>query len=83
MTIIIGVEANSLQERGEWMLQNLRNIRKARNLSQGELAKRSKVNRINISQYETGVKNPNLTTAQKIAEVLGVTVDELIGKKAG
>ena len=65
------------------MLNNLRNIRKALNISQGELSKRAKVNRINISQYETGAKNPNLTTANKLAKALGVTVDDLIGKKAG
>lgn len=66
------------------MLKNLRDIRKARNISQAELSKRSKVNRINISQYETGAKNPNLTTTQRLAEALGVTVDALIGgKKAG
>lgn len=65
------------------MLKNLRTIRKARKISQAELSKRSNVNRINISQYETGAKNPNLTTTQKLAEALGVTVDELIGKRAG
>lgn len=65
------------------MLRNLRNIREARKMSQVELSRRSKVNRVNISQYETCVRNPNLTTAQRLAEVLGVTIEDLIGKKAG
>lgn len=65
------------------MLRNLRNIREARKMSQVELSRRSNVNRVNISQYETCVRNPNLTTAQRLAEVLGVTIEELIGKKAG
>jgi transcriptional regulator with XRE-family HTH domain len=63
------------------MLKNLRRIREEQKMSQEELSKRSQVNRVNISQYETCVKNPNLTTAQRLAEVLGVTVDELISAK--
>lgn len=63
------------------MLKNLRIIRKARNMTQKELSDRAKVNRINISQYEIGVKNPNLTTVQKLASALGCTIEELLGNE--
>lgn len=61
------------------MLKNLRIIRKARNMTQKQLSDRAKVNRINISQYEIGVKNPNLTTVQKLASALGCTIEQLLG----
>jgi len=64
------------------MLKNLRAIRKAKSMTQRELAERSKVHRINISQYESGIRNPNLTTVQKLADVLGCTIEELLGKGA-
>ena len=63
------------------MIKNLRQIRKARRLTQQALSQLANVNRINISQYENGVKNPNLATAEKLATALDVTVDELIGKE--
>ena len=62
------------------MLKNLRAIRKAQSMTQKELAERARVNRINISQYESGIRNPNLTTVQKLADVLGCTIEELLGK---
>ena len=61
------------------MLKNLRALRVAKKMTQSQLSEASKINRINISQYEIGIKNPNLTTSQKLASALGVTVDELIG----
>lgn len=61
------------------MLKNLRAIRKARKMTQKELSERALVNRINISQYEIGVKNPNLTTVQKLASALGCTIEQLLG----
>lgn len=63
------------------MMKNLRIIRKARKMTQKELSDRAKVNRINISQYETGVRNPNLTTVQKLASALSCTIEELLGKE--
>ena len=64
------------------MLKNLRAIRKAQSMTQKELAERARVHRINISQYESGIRNPNLTTAQKLADVLGCTIEDLLGKGA-
>lgn len=58
----------------------LREIRRERGLTQEQLSKASKVNRISIARYETGVTSPALEIAQKLAAALGVTVDELIGK---
>lgn len=64
------------------MLKNLRAIRKEKKMTQKALSERANVNRINISQYEIGVKNPNLTTVQKLASALGCTIEELLGTKS-
>ena len=66
------------------MLKNLQIIRLARKMTQEELSQRANVNRVNISQYEIGIKNPNLSTVQKLASALECTIEELLGtEKAG
>lgn len=62
------------------MLNNLREIRKQKGMTQEALAAFSGVNRVSIAKYETGKSCPGLKTAEKLASALGVTVDELIGK---
>jgi len=61
----------------------IREIRQERGLTQDQLAELSRVPRICISRYESGKYYPSLSNAMKLAKVLNVTVDELIGKKAG
>ena len=65
------------------MIKNLRSIREQRGLNQSQLAALSNVNRVNISQYEIGVRKPNLTTTQKLAAALGCTIEDLIGDDGG
>ena len=62
------------------MVCNLRVIRKQKGLTQAQLSAASGVNRVCIAKYETGISVPSLKTAEKLADALGVTVDELIGK---
>jgi len=62
---------------------NLKAIRKTRGYTQEELARLSGVARINIARYETGEVKPGADNLVKLAAALSVTVDELIGKKAG
>ena len=52
-------------------------------MTQAQLSKAAKIHRITISKYEAGLVDPTLDSAEKLAAALGVTVDELIGKKAG
>lgn len=60
----------------------IRTLRKTRNLYQNTLAEISGVRRERISNIEHGKYCPKITTAIKLADALGVTLDELVGRKA-
>jgi transcriptional regulator with XRE-family HTH domain len=52
-------------------------LRRQRGWTQDELAERVQVHTVQVSRWETGKMRPSRKTLQKIAEVLGVTADEL------
>jgi transcriptional regulator with XRE-family HTH domain len=58
--------------------QRLRELRIARNLTQGELADRCGSNRPFISNLERGVKVPSLTMILRLAEALKCRACELV-----
>lgn len=59
--------------------ENIRRIRKKRNLTQDKLARLADISYTSITKIETGViKSPSVQTVAKIAKALGVSVDELI-----
>lgn len=49
-------------------------------LSQEKLAKLIGVTHASISYWENGVNIPNVNDCWKIADVLGISIDELIGR---
>ncbi len=53
---------------------NIKDFRKAKGLSQDDLASAIFVTRQTVSNYETGRSNPDLDMLQKIADALGVEV---------
>lgn len=57
---------------------NLREVRKTKKVTQVELAEKSGILQQNISNYETGFKSPTLDSAAKLADALGVSLDELV-----
>ena len=64
------------------MLQeNIKNFRKERGLTQEELAIRVNVVRQTVSKWEKGQSVPDADLLQKIAEVLEVTVSQLLGQE--
>jgi DNA-binding XRE family transcriptional regulator len=65
------------------MKNQIRKLRLVKSLTVIDLASKVGCNPMSIYRYETGRRTPDLITASKIAKALGVTVDELIGKKAG
>lgn len=58
-------------------------LRKARRLSQAELAKAAGVSQGTISAYEHGAKEPGASVVARLAKALGVSADELLGVKPG
>jgi len=59
---------------------NLRDLRRKRDLSLDELAQKTGVSRAGLSQIETGKTNPTLGVLWKIASGLGVPFAELLGE---
>jgi transcriptional regulator with XRE-family HTH domain len=62
-------------------MKNLKKIRKARGLSQQELANKSKLKKSLISYYENNAVNPPFDKIEIIAKVLNVTIGDLLNNK--
>src|SRR5437879_8398526 len=60
------------------LARNLMNLRHARALTQEALAKSSSVPRSTIANLESGEGNPSLAVLVKVANSLGVPIDELL-----
>lgn len=58
--------------------QNLKLLRLQCGFTQTELAKKVHLSRTAISNYESGRMEPSIQVLIKLAEIFGVTVDELI-----
>ena len=58
--------------------ENLRKLRLSNNLSQGQLAKKIGSDKSYISTIENGKKNITLETMKKLAQALGVVMEELM-----
>lgn len=61
--------------------ENLRTLRKEKGFSQEQLAARLNVVRQTISKWEKGISVPDAELLMQLAEVLDVTVSDLLGKK--
>lgn len=59
--------------------ENIRTLRKARGLSQQELAERLHVVRQTVSKWEQGLSVPDAAMLVQLAECLEVSVEELLG----
>lgn len=57
----------------------LRHLRAAKGLSQRALAEAAELTRMSIVNYENGNSVPSVVIAGRLADALGVTVDELLG----
>jgi DNA-binding XRE family transcriptional regulator len=57
---------------------NMKKIRTRKHMSQGDICRELGVDRAYISTIESGKQNPTLSTIERIAKALGVSVDELL-----
>lgn len=64
---------------GSVFSENLKLARKARGYTQKEIAEKIGMSNSSYCLYESGDREPNLVTLQKIAQTLFVSVDELFG----
>lgn len=60
--------------------KKIKEYRKARNLSQRELASQVNIERSSLAHYEAGDRMPDIFTLWRIADCLGVSLDELVGR---
>lgn len=68
-------------DRSAFALQ-LRTLRKAAHLTQGDVAEKLNIHRTAYTKYETDRANPDKTCLLTLADLFGVSVDELLGKEA-
>lgn len=60
---------------------NLQRLRRARGLSQEELADRAKVHQTYLSGVETGKRNPSVLVLQRIAAALKADIEDLVRRE--
>lgn len=53
-----------------------------RNMTQAQLAEHIGVTRATLSRYVNGEREPRFATAQKIADVLQIHIDQLLGESS-
>ncbi len=56
----------------------IRDVRKSQGMTQECLAQKIGVGQNTISQWENGLRNPNLETIRKLAEILHCTTDDIL-----
>lgn len=62
---------------------HLKELRKARNMTQSQLAKVAKVSQRSIANYEDGTRTPRLAVLMRISDYFGVSVDYLLRNQDG
>lgn len=61
--------------------QNIKSFRKARNMSQSQLAEKLWIDRSSLSSYEIGKRTPDIYMLWRIADELDLPLDVLVGRK--
>lgn len=69
------------REAVEMINENIKNARKAKGITQEEMAAELNVVRQTVSKWEKGLSVPDADVLMKIADLLGVSVNELLGTK--
>jgi transcriptional regulator with XRE-family HTH domain len=64
---------------GDNFNENLKNARERKGMSQKDVAEEIGVAKSTYSLYESGNREPNVQTIKKIADVLNVSADDLLG----
>lgn len=59
----------------------IRELREEMHLTQFELAQKLSTSQRNVSNYETGTSEPDLAMIVRLADIFGVSLDELFGRE--
>ena len=70
-------ELMNMENNGEKIGINIREVRTGLGYSQDKLAKKCEMSSSTLSAYENSKKTPNLITIAKIAKALGVSIERL------
>lgn len=63
--------------------QRLSRIRKEKGMTQEDIAKRIVISPQAVSKWENDISSPDILVLSSLADILGVSVDELLGREAG
>lgn len=61
--------------------ENLKNLRRVKRVSQGELAEVLHISLKTVSHWETGYTEPSITQLIALADFFDVSIDELVGRE--
>lgn len=63
--------------------ESIRKARKERKYSRQRLADEAKISVMTIVRWELGISTPNLLPLLDVANVLKISLDELVGRRVG
>lgn len=61
--------------------QRFLKLRKARNLTQEDIAKKLNISAQAVSKWENDISSPDISLLPEIASIFNITIDELLGKE--
>ena len=61
-------------------MNNIETLRKNRGMTRPELAQKMEVKPGTIYQWERGIRNPEITSIVRLADLFGVSLDYLMGR---
>lgn len=68
---------NKISKTGE----RIKELRIQNNMTQSKLADKLSIDRTTLAHYELGLRIPSLDILWEIADIFGVSIDELVGRK--
>lgn len=71
-----------MQQKGVSKIARLAEVRQAHGMTQEQLSELTGVHRVTIARIETGEVSPKAETLRRLADALGVLVDDII-ERAG
>ena len=78
ISLLISLEKIMSQNTAKKFGENMKKIRLKKGMSQGDICRALDLDRAYISNVENGKQNLTISTMEKIAKALGVSIEDLI-----